>query len=264
MISEFYYDNQIKKYLLQFNAIFQDMQVQVGKNDTRDEQLIPVPIVIGSMDRVAAAAATGHTQNKHIRLPMMSSNISGFEIARDRFKGIGMEQREVYLPLGGALPHDARVVRQRMAIPYRLTVDLMVYTSNKDQQFQIMEQIMMLFDPAIQIQTTDSAIDPSRITTVELTMISSEDNFPPGTESRNSMITFTFTVDAYIQIPATVKQDYVKRIIARVSAVDGGDIGTIHSDGRGNSAIGPMYDQMDVEGILLQDADIGEDNFIPE
>ena len=60
MIAGFYYDNQLKKYLLQFNAIFQDMQVSVGKNETRDERLIPVPIVVGSMDRVAAAAATGH------------------------------------------------------------------------------------------------------------------------------------------------------------------------------------------------------------
>lgn len=264
MIAGFYYDNQLKKYLLQFNAIFQDMQVSVGKNETRDERLIPVPIVVGSMDRVAAAAATGHTQNKHIRLPMMSSNMSSFEIARDRFKGIGIESRDVYVPLGGSLPDDAQVVRQRMAIPYRLTVDLHIYTSNKDQQFQIMEQIMMLFDPSLQIQTSDGHLDPGRITTVELISISSEDNFPPGTESRNSMITFTFTVDAYIQVPATVKQDYVKKVIARVSAVDGGDIGTIHSDGRGNSAIPGIYDQMDIEGVILQDGDLGEDNYQAE
>ena len=94
--------------------------------------------------------------------------------------------------------------------------------------------------------------------------ISSEVNFPPGTESRNSMITFTFTVDAYIQVPATVKQDYVKKVIARVSAVDGGDIGTIHSDGRGNSAIPGIYDQRDIEGIILQDGDLGEDNYTAE
>ncbi len=263
MISEFYYDNQIKKYLLQFNAIFQDMKVMVGANATRQARTIPVPIIVGSMDRVAAAAATGHTQNKHVRLPMMSSNISSFEIARDRFKGIGIESRNVYVPLGGSLPDDAQVVRQRMAIPYRLTVDLMIYTSNKDQQFQIMEQIMMLFDPSLQIQTSDAHLDPGRITTVELVSISSEDNFPPGVESRNSMITFTFTVDAYIQVPATVKQDYVKRVIARVSAVDGGDIGTIHSDGRGNSAIPGLYEQDDIEEIILQDGDIGDDNYTP-
>ena len=264
MIAGYYYDNQLKKYLLQFNAIFQDMQVSVGKNEIKEERLIPVPIVVGSMDRVAAAAATGHTQNKHIRLPMMSSNMSSFEIARDRFKGVGIESRDVYVPLGGSLPDDAQVVRQRMAIPYRLTVDLHVYTSNKDQQFQIMEQIMMLFDPSLQIQTSDAHLDPGRITTVELISISSEDNFPPGTESRNSMITFTFTVDAYIQVPATVKQDYVKKVIARVSAVDGGDIGTIHSDGRGNSAIPGIYDQRAIEGIILQDGDLGEDNYTAE
>lgn len=258
MIGNYYYDKQIKRYMLQFNAIFQDMMVSVGKNETEDERFIPVPIVIGSMDRVAAAAATGHTQNKPIRLPMMSSNIAGFELARDRFKGVGMESRDVFVPLGGDPTMDGKVVRQRQAIPYRFTMDLMLYTSNKDQQFQIMEQIMMLFDPSLQIQTSDGFMDPTRLTTVELTTVSSEDNFPPGTESRNSMLTFTFTVDAFISIPGTVKDDYVKRIIARVSAVDGGDIGTIHSDGSGNADIGPYYDQMDIEKTLLADVDIDD------
>ena len=255
MIDKFYYDEQIKGYLLQFNAIFQDMHVSVGKNDLNEHRLIPVPIVIGSMDRVAAAAATGHTQNKHIRLPMMSSNIAMYELARDRFKGVAMESRDVFVPIGGTIEDDALVVKQRQAIPYRLTVDLMVYTSNKDQQFQVMEQIMMLFDPSLQIQTSDAHLDPTRITTVELTNVSPEDNFPPGTESRNSMVTFTFTVDAYISIPGVIKREVVKRIIARVSAMNGGDIGTIHSSGSGNADIPAAYDQMDVEGILLADGD---------
>ena len=255
MIDSYYYDEQIKRYLLQFNAIFQDMHVSVGINELNEERLITVPIVIGSMDRVAAAAATGHTQNKHIRLPMMSSNIAMYELARDRFKGVAMESRDVFVPLGGSIEQDATVVVQRQAVPYRFTVDLMIYTSNKDQQFQIMEQIMMIFDPSIQIQTSDGHLDPTRITTVELTNVSPEDNFPPGTESRNSMVTFTFSIDAYISIPGVVKQEVVKRIIARVSAMSGGDIGTVHSDGTGNAGIPIYYDQMDVEGVLLVDGD---------
>lgn len=257
-MGDFFYEEQLKRYALQFNAIFSGMYVKTGKTDKRDEALIPVPIIYGSMDRVAAAAVTGHTQNKHIRLPMMSSNIVSFDIANDRMKGTGTINREVYTPLGGMLPDDSRVVRKRMPVPYDLTIDLHVYTSNKDQQFQIMEQIMVLFDPILQIQTSDGHIDWSKICTVQLLSINPEENFPPGTESRQIVTTIQFKVDAYFGIPAEVRDDVVRKVLARVSAVSGGGIGTVRSDGRDNRDIPGVYDSLDIDPIELSTAYIDD------
>jgi hypothetical protein len=257
-LGEFFYDEQIKRYALQFNAIFSGMMVKTGKTDKRDVGFIPVPIVYASMDRVAAAAATGHTQNKHIRLPMMSSNIVNYDIATDRMKGTGSLDRQVFVPLGGTLPNDAKVIRRRMAVPYDFTFDLHLYASNKDQQFQMLEQIMPLFDPILQIQTSESHFDTAKIVTVELISINNEENFPPGTESRQLVTTIQFKVDAYITIPATVKDDVVRKVYARVSAVSGGGIGTIMSDGSNNMDIPALYDELDIDPILMSTAFIDD------
>jgi hypothetical protein len=249
----FYYDNQLKRYVNQFCAIFQQMQVQVGKNGTRSEPgLIDVPIIIGPLDRVAAAAATGHTQNRPIRIPMMSAHLSQYQLARDRMKGTGVIARDVYVPIGGTLQDDGRVVYQRQAVPYDLTMELYIYTSNKDQQFQILEQIFVLFDPSLQIQTSDGPFDRAKIVTVELTDIGNEENFPPGTEAGNIVVRLTFKIDAYIEIPADVKQNLVKQIILRVSAVNDPHIGTIYSDGANNNQIGDIYDVEGIEQIIIE------------
>lgn len=256
-MGEFFYEEQLKRYALQFNAIFSGMVVQTGKTDKRDQAFLDVPIVYASMDRVAAAAATGHTQNKHIRLPMMSSNITGFDIATDRMKGTGSIDRQVFVPLGGVLPDDARVVRRRMAVPYDLTFDLHIYASNKDQQFQILEQIMPLFDPVLQIQTSESHLDTAKIVTVQLMSINNEENFPPGTESRQILTSIQFKVDAYITIPATVKNDVVRQVFARVSAISDGGIGTIVSSVN-NPDIPTIYDDLGIEPILMSTAYIDD------
>jgi hypothetical protein len=253
-IGSFYYDEQIKRYAAQFNAIFTGLQVQVGKSETKDIRLIPVPIVHGSMDRVAAAAAQGHTQNKHIRLPMLSSNISGFNIANDRMKGTGITRREVYTPLGD-LPENSKVVRNRMAVPYDLTFDLYIYASNKDQQFQILEQILVMFDPVLQIQTSTSQLDPSKIATVELMTISNDDNFLPGADSRTILSSIQFKVDAYLTIPATVKNDIVNKVIARVAAIDEPGIGTIFSSGKDNGSIPQIFDDLNIQPEIWVDSD---------
>ena len=48
----YYYDQQVKKYLLQFMAIFAGMQVSIGKNDRSDEgELISVPVMYGNREQ---------------------------------------------------------------------------------------------------------------------------------------------------------------------------------------------------------------------
>lgn len=246
-----YYDKQIKRLVNQFSAIFQNMQVEVGKNDKRDEGLIDVPLIIGPMDRVAAAAATGHTQNRAIRLPLMSVNVTQYDVARDRMKGTAFIGRDVYVPIGGMLPDDGTVVYRRQAVPYDLTMELSIYTSNKDQQFQILEQIFVLFDPILQIQTSDGPLDPAKIVTVELLTINPEENFPPGTENGNIVINLIFKIDAYMTVPADVRKNLVQQVMIRVSAVDDPKIGTIHSDGSANNQIGDIYDLEGVDPIIF-------------
>ena len=218
-LREFWYDEQLKKYLIQFMAIFADMTVQVGRNEDKAPRLAKVPMYSASKDRVVAAIKAENTQNKLIRFPAFTASITAFDQMPERRKGIPNERRNTIMPTGGLFPDDIKVVQQRMPVPYKLTLELNVYASNKDQQFQIMEQIMMLFNPLLQIQRSDEVTDWTMITTVELMGIRPEENLPAGADRRLLLTTLEFEMPVHISAPADVHDRYVKDIYVRVGAV---------------------------------------------
>ena len=219
-MSTHYYDKQIKKYMTQFMAIFAGLQVSIGKNDDSDEeQLISVPIQYGNKDRVVAWIVGDQTQNKPLRLPMMSAYINGINMAPELRKGVGNTKRQTYLPQGSVFPDDITTVRQYMPVPYTISAELAIYASNTEQHFQILEQILMVFDPQVQIQTNDALFDWTKLTTVTLDGINFDQSYPIGTERRMIMSTLSFIFPVYISAPGNVKADFVKDIFVRIGTV---------------------------------------------
>lgn len=218
----YYYNNQVKSYMLQFMAVFAGLQVQIGKNDRTgdEEKLISVPIMYGNRDRVVGWIKGQFTQNKPLRLPIMSANIGGIEMAPELRKGVGTTRRNAYLPRGGLLPDDISVVRQYMPIPYRAMADVAIWSSNTEQRYQILEQVLTLFDPFVQIQKTDAPFDWTKLTNIELLGINYEDNYPIGNERRMLITTLNFQFPIYLAAPANVKDDFVQDIWVRIGAVD--------------------------------------------
>lgn len=218
----YYYNQQLKKYVLQFMAIFSGLQVQVGKTGALSERLITVPIHYTTTDRVVAAIVGQNTQNKPLRLPLLSAYKKNLTLDMSRAKGVGGERRNAYTPVGGLVPNDTRVVHQRMPVPYKLEMELSMYCSNTDQEFQILEQVLPLFDPTLVIQTSDAPLDWTRMTQVELTGLSNDNNYPVGTDRRIIQKTFTFEIPIWIDIPAEVRKDLVEKVFLRIGAVSSG------------------------------------------
>lgn len=215
----YYYDQQLKSYILQFMAIFSGLQVQIGKWNNKDERLISVPIHYGSQDRVVASIVAQNTQNTPLRLPVMSAYMRGINMAQNRMVGTGTERRKAYVPVGGLIPDDIEVIHQRKPVPYDLDMELAIYVSNSDQHFQILEQILPLFDPQLNIQTSDAPFDWTRLTHVLMTGISPDTTYPSGTDRRIIQSTLTFTIPIWIDTPADVRKDFVEKIYVRVGAV---------------------------------------------
>lgn len=216
----YYYDQQLKRHILQFMAIFTDLQVQIGKWNDKDERLTTVPIHYAAPDRVVGAIMQDNTQNKPLSLPVMSAYMHNLELARDLMHGTGVERRTAFVPVGGLVPDDIKVVRQRMAVPYRLEMELGIYASNTDQHFQILEQILPLFEPQLTVQVSDGVLDPGRLTSVELNRVNVDSNYPVGADRRIVQSTLSFSMIIYLQIPSEVRTDYVKRVLYRIAAVD--------------------------------------------
>lgn len=216
----YFYDQQLKSYILQFMAIFTGLQVQIGRWNDREERLISVPIHYGSPDRVTAAILADNTQNKPLRLPVLSAYMRNVDIDKARMVGTGTERRSAFVPMGGLVPDDIQVIHQRRPVPYSLELELGIYASNTDQQFQILEQILPLFDPQLTIQTTDSLYDWTRLTSVELQRVNNDTAYPIGTDRRIIQSTLSFSMPIYMDIPAEVRRDFINKIFVRIAAVD--------------------------------------------
>jgi hypothetical protein len=200
-------------------AIFRGYKIKTGKNAKGEEKFIDVPVSYGSKDRVTAAILNNNTQNLPLRLPVIITQLTNISLAVDRFKGIDAVRKINYVPRGQVFPDDITTVTQIMPVPYKLTLDVVIYTSNFDTHLQILEQVLVLFNPSVQIQLSDSDFDMGKITTVELTNIAMEENFPVSTSSRMMITTLTFEVIAYLTVPARVRDEAIKEIHVRIGAV---------------------------------------------
>ena len=219
VLENYHYSSQLRTYGLQFAAIFAGIQVEVGKRNDIEPHLIHVPIKNASLDRIVGHIKSENTQNKPIRLPIMSYQLVNVDSAPELRKGVGVKRRSSYMPTGGVFPDDIEVVEQRQPVPYRAIFELAIWASNQDQHYQIVEQIFTLFDPLLQIQRSDEIVDGTKITSVELTDIRFDENLPQGSDRRIIQSRLGFSVPIYLSIPAKVHDNYVEEIYLRIGAV---------------------------------------------
>lgn len=217
-LDNYFYFGQIRKAQVQFSAIFTELQVKIGKNDFKSQtDLMTVPVKIGSMDRVVAAIMAGNTQNKPIRLPMIATNLLGIEPAFDFVKGLNQEARHTVFPVGSDLPNGGKVVRKLMPFPYFLNMEAYVVASNEYQHQQMLEQILVLFGPDLQIQISDGYNDWTKISHIELVNIGLDTPYPLEGERRIITTALNFKVLCYLSAPMNIRDNYIKKIKLRIS-----------------------------------------------
>jgi hypothetical protein len=110
-----------------------------------------------------------------------------------------------------------------MPVPYKLTINLDVWTSNTSQKLQLLEQILTLFNPSLEIQSTDNYIDWSSLSVMYLDRVNwSSRTIPQGTENPIDIATLTFSLPIWISSPAKIKKlGVVERIVAGIFDAQG-------------------------------------------
>jgi hypothetical protein len=94
-----------------------------------------------------------------------------------------------------------------MPTPYTLTVNVDIWSTNTDQKLQILEQILMLFNPSLERQTSDNYIDWTSLSVVNLDGITfSSRTIPVGVDSDIDVATLAFKTPIYISPPVKVKR----------------------------------------------------------
>jgi hypothetical protein len=233
MAVQFSYDGQIRKFVLQFIRMLSNFQVQFGADSHGNTTLQTVPIYYGDQSRQAAMILKNNSENMLSAVPAMATYISSLTYDRDRvlnpnYEGSIRVREQIYDPIAQAYTgtqDGLYTVERLMPAPYRLTMKVDIWTSNTEQKHQLFEQIAPLFNPAIEIQSSDNYVDWGSLTAVFLTDVSYTNRSVPmmGDDTTIDIMSLTFEMPIWVSLPAKVKKGgVVAEIIASIYSPEGG------------------------------------------
>jgi len=222
---DYFYDGQVKRYLTQFMRLMSNFCYKDAKG-----QLTEVPVRYGDMNRQVAQIINKNSENVIQSAPFIACYIKDLQHDRARMQDptfidkVNIRERE-YDP---ALDEYTRnqgsgyTVERMMPTPYLATFAADLWTTNTDQKLQLWEQIVVFFNPALEIQTTDNYIDWSSLSVVELKSQTFETRtIPQGLESDISVCSILFECPIWITPPAKVKKlGIITKIISNIYVTD--------------------------------------------
>jgi len=133
----FFYDEQIRRYLLQFTRMISLFQVEYGRNEQGTKDLVRVPVRYGDASRQAATIMQQNSANALPSTPLMTFYITGLDYDRPRMQEpyhvnkMQVRQRtydqatDTYDTTQG----NAFTIERLMPVPYRMTINLDIWTS---------------------------------------------------------------------------------------------------------------------------------------
>ena len=232
MPQQFFYDEQIRRFLLQYIRAFSNFQVEYGKDRNGNTTLLTVPVKYGDSTRMVSSIIRENSENKIIPTPMISCYITGLTYNPERRqdptfvdkKHIRMRKFDINTNTYNTQQGNAFTIERLMPVPYTLEMATDIWTSNTNQKLQLMEQILVLFNPALEIQSTDNYLDWTSLSYIELQQVQfSNRSVPVGVDKQIDIATLSFTVPIYLTAPAKVKKlGVINKIVASIFDDQGG------------------------------------------
>ena len=209
-MTTYFYDGQIRRYVLQIVRLLSNFAVRHS-----DGTLVRIPVMYADPDRQVAHIINQNSENVVQTAPMIAIYMSELELDTSRLSDssyVGKvhirersfnEETQEYENNQG----NSYTVERLMPTPYKLGIKVDIWSTSTDQKLQILEQILMLFNPSLEIQTTDNYIDWTSLTVVDLvsTNLSSR-SVPVGAATEIDIATLTLSTPIWISPPAKLKR----------------------------------------------------------
>jgi len=225
---QYWYSAQLRQYRLQFIRAFSGFSVKTGRGGPNNtEELLKVPCRYGDPSRVAATIVRGNTENKVLTVPFITCYINSLVMSASRRQDPYF-QRSVQV---NERQYDEQTQRYTndignryrvdmyMPVPYDVTMQVDIWTNNEDIKEQLLEQIMVLYNPTINIQTSNNPIDWTVLSYIEMmeNVNWSSRTIPVGTDNPIDVATIQFKFPIWINPPAKVKkQVLIEEIITNI------------------------------------------------
>lgn len=213
MFGSQYYHGTIRKYVIAFGNLFNDIYVQRLNSSGERIQTLAVPLAYGPKEKwlVRLTQDPNLDQNVGITLPRMGFEIQSMTYAPTR--KLSSTLKNVRLK---STDFD-RVDTQYVPVPYDITMLLSIFVKNADDGAQIIEQIIPYFRP--EFVTNVRLIPEMNVvvdTPVVLQDLSIEDTYEGDFETRRALIyNLNFSIKAYFYGPVS-HSGIIKRAIADI------------------------------------------------
>lgn len=225
-MAAFFYDNQVRRFLIQFAKIFSNWYVTKGKDPAGNDILVRVPVMYGDSSRQASTIIANNSASNLPSAPLITFYITGLEYDQRRTQDptfidkVQVRQRsynsetQSYETVQG----QAFTVERLMPVPYTLRVSVDLWTTNYNQKLEIIEQLGTLFNPSLEIQSTDNFIDWTSLSVVYQDGLTfSSRTIPQGTGNPIDVLTWKFYMPIWLSNAAKLKKmGVVEKIIASI------------------------------------------------
>jgi len=202
MLGTYFYHEIIRKTVISFGTLFNEIYVRHQDNTGKDISEIKVPVSYGPKQKFLARLQQQPELNKatQISLPRISFEMNNIQYDPSRKSGISQTFKAT---------DTGKLKKVFMPVPYNLGFELNILTKLQDDSLQIVEQILPFFQPGFTL-TIDlvNEIGEKRDVPMVLDSITFTDDYEGNFETRRALIyTLNFTAKTYMFGPIADSTD---------------------------------------------------------
>ena len=202
MLGTYFYHEIIRKTVISFGTLFNDVHVRHQDASGKDISEMKVPVSYGPRQKFLARIQQQPDLNKatQISLPRMSFEVNNITYDPSRKTGVTQTFK---------VKDGKQVKKVFMPVPYNLGFELNILTKLQDDSLQILEQVLPFFQPGFTL-TIDlvNSIGEKRDVPMVLDSINFSDDYEGNFETRRALIyTLNFTAKTFMFGPVADSTD---------------------------------------------------------
>ena len=196
MLGNYFYHEIIRKTVIAFGTLFNDIHVRHQDQAGNDISELKVPIAYGPRQKFLARIQQQPELNKatQITLPRMSFEINNISYDATRKAGITQTFK------APNKENNDKLTKVFMPVPYNLGFELNILVKLQDDGLQILEQILPFFQPGFTLSIDlVKSIGEKRDVPMILNSISQQDDYEGDFATRRALIyTLSFTAKTFM------------------------------------------------------------------
>ena len=201
MLGQQFYHETIRKIVISFGTMFNDIQLIRKDNSGTTIQTMKVPLAYGPREKFLVRLREDADLSKQVAITLPRIGFEIKNLAYDSARKMSRVQR--FKKVKGA--NTKQLDTQYMPVPYNLEFELYIMAKQSDDALQIVEQILPYFQPDYALTINDMAdMGITRDIPIVLNSIGYEDSYDGDFTTRRALIyTLSFTTKFYLYGPVT-------------------------------------------------------------